>query len=477
MTQDKSGTTISYTEQSTKLPDPTGRETSAQIRNRLGEVDSSRPNTNEKRRLSLTIPVRKVDLLSWLSSRKGFPRFYWRNRERDVEIAAVGKAAEIAASNRGQLINALNGFGEAAPIDSAEIPTSYLTVPFDIDSNNHRVASNSATLITPRIQLVRRGAEYFLSVNADTNYSKLDEIAGELQTPIEGIAELLPCKVLRRTDSPDQLRWGRNIAAVLDAEKQARVGKVVLARKTQLQLNESPDPYALLARMRAANSSAFAFLVQPDEKSTFLGVSPERLFKLAESQLITEAIAGTAPRGETPEQDRRLAEELLHSAKNLSEQRFVIDAVKSAIEKYCNSADTQVISPEILKQSRVQHLITRFSGVLGKSARLGDLFSHLFPTPAVCGAPRTEAFELIRELDGFDRGLYAGIVGIINPNEAEFTVAIRSAHLQGSEMTLFAGAGIVPGSDAALEWDELDHKLATVLAVLGGSNGSDGSLQ
>jgi menaquinone-specific isochorismate synthase len=166
--------------------------------------------------------------------------------------------------------------------------------------------------------------------------------------------------------------------------------------------------------------------------------------------------------------DEKLGTDLLTSEKDLREHRWVSDVVRSHLEPLCKRVD----KPEkerLLKLAHVQHLFTPFHGQLKNGISDGDIVGCLHPTPAVGGHPKDKAYELIRELETFDRGWYAGPIGWINGTGAEFAVAIRSALLNAQQLILYAGSGIVQGSTAEKEWEETEIKLLNFTRLFQGN--------
>ncbi len=179
-------------------------------------------------------------------------------------------------------------------------------------------------------------------------------------------------------------------------------------------------------------------------------------------------MAGTVARGATPDEDDRLAADLCASAKDAEEHRLLVEAVLDALAPVCDGWPVATAA-QIIRLATVSHLTTRVSGHLRAPAPSAlELVGRLHPTPAVGGLPRRRALRAIAELEGFDRGLYAGPVGWVGADgDGEWAVALRSAELDGSRARLVAGAGIVAGSDPDAEWDETQAKLATMLAAVG----------
>lgn len=257
-----------------------------------------------------------------------------------------------------------------------------------------------------------------------------------------------PIKILRKTFSPIRDRWIQNVQQALDS----KIPKVVLARTCTLELEQAPDPFTVTAALQQKAKGAFVFCFQ-SENSAFLGASPERLFLRNGTQIICEAIAGTRKRGQTVEEDERLAIELLNSEKDLRENRFVQMYLQTVVP-------SMTFSPiSVVKTPNVQHLYCRCSGDLKEGMTDLEIVELLHPTPALCGWPKEQAQMLIQRLELFDRGLYGGVVGWQTPESSEWAVAIRSCEIRGKTVTLYSGAGIVDGSDPKKEWDELDQKI------------------
>jgi len=226
------------------------------------------------------------------------------------------------------------------------------------------------------------------------------------------------------------------------------------------------DALALLARLRAITPNSFHFCFQPEHGLAFIGATPERLYGRVGRTLRSEAIAGTRPNGATAAETARLGYELLHSEKDVREHVFVREQIRQQLAPLCS---TLVVAPEpaLLKLTRRQHLWTPISGQLHDHVDDADILSRLHPTSAVGGEPTARALQHIAELEPFDRGWYAGPLGWIAHGSAEFAVAIRSGLVDGAQLALYSGAGIVPGSTADGEWDEIENKISDFVNILG----------
>ena len=263
-------------------------------------------------------------------------------------------------------------------------------------------------------------------------------------------------------------------ALVADAVAGIRRGefhKVVLART--VTLDYGLDVTAVLDRLRRRNPACAIFAVTAGD-STFLGATPEELVTLDGSQLDTVALAGTAPRSEDPEADERYATRLLASAKNRSEHRFVVDGIIDALSGL-GLVDPAPAEPGVMRLSRVQHLRTPIAArVQRRRTGASDMdvlraAGVLHPTAAVGGAPTGAALEFIAGHEGFDRGWYAAPVGWCDlDGNGELGVALRCVLTDPDGTHLFAGAGIVAGSDPDDELEETAMKLGALLDVIDG---------
>ena len=246
-----------------------------------------------------------------------------------------------------------------------------------------------------------------------------------------------------------------------------QIPKMVLSRELQLSSQTPLDPWALLQRFdRRTQGHRFCFRFG---SSAFVGATPERLIALEGRFVRSDCLAGTTARHQDETLDEQLAAELLASDKNQREHAFVVSAIRDGLTDLC---DTLRVGdqPSILKLPTVQHLHTSVSGRLREDAKLGKILAALHPTPAVCGVPREPARQAIRRLEGRSRGWYAGAVGWIGQDAADFAVGIRSALLHDQGAVVFAGGGIVPGSDPEAEFEETERKASGMVALLEGAS-------
>ncbi len=260
--------------------------------------------------------------------------------------------------------------------------------------------------------------------------------------------------------------WQALVADVAAAIRHGDAGlrKVVLARAQQIRLRVSLE--AALRRLAADYPSCTIFAFATPQ-ACFLGATPERLVALHGGTATTMALAGTAPRGETPDQDHAIGERLLRDPKERTEHAVVADALREALAPLSTRVVADV-EPRLHVLPNVQHLITPIRAQMQQGRGVLDLVGRLHPTPAVGGYPREAALKLIRERECLDRGWYAAPVGWVDARgEGEFVVGLRSALVRGATATLFAGCGIVADSDPPTELAEWGWKLRPMATALG----------
>lgn len=245
--------------------------------------------------------------------------------------------------------------------------------------------------------------------------------------------------------SPTFDEWEKTIGAF----KRSGLEKVVLARKTSFLFKTAISPIDLFHFLKERSPNAFVFALIFSPNLAFVGASPEKLFSRIGLKIETEALAGTRPIGEE--------EGLLNSPKDMKEFLIVKEMLTDQLQKICNpfSINQNIL---IKKAGNVSHLYYRFSSTLKKTISDSELIRLLHPTPAIGGRPRDLALKFICEFEPFDRGLYAGTLGHISPEESQIYVGIRSCLIDGNRMDVFTGAGIIPESCPYQEWEELGHK-------------------
>lgn len=250
-------------------------------------------------------------------------------------------------------------------------------------------------------------------------------------------------------------KWNEMIEHSLEQIDQDLFEKVVIARRST-HTNESPlDPLEILSRLKATGSIHFAF--QFAKEATFIGATPERLYKREGRNILTEAVAGTRKRGKTEEEDALMEKELLETPKERREFGIVKQSIEESLSPLCVTLTCED-EDSIIKTPNVQHLHNPFTGILRDGVNDDAILKALHPTAAMGGSPKGSALEYLISHEPFERGWYASPVGYVSDEKAEFAVGIRSALVEDAKLHLFAGTGIVAGSTAEQEWEELQHK-------------------
>ncbi|HSL59659.1 MAG TPA: isochorismate synthase, partial [Acidimicrobiales bacterium] len=277
--------------------------------------------------------------------------------------------------------------------------------------------------------------------------------------PAESAAD--PGELTVRAGRP-AVDWCAAVAAGRDQIRAGELVKVVLAREVVVTSERPISRHTVLARLRAAYPTCFITSVDH-----MIGASPELLVSRRGDIVRSHPMAGTARRGADPAADARLAAGLLASGKDRVEHQITIDMVHDTLLPWCSYLDAEA-EPSVVAMANVQHLATLLEGRLSQPpASVLEMATALHPTPAVCGQPRDRALALIAELEGADRGRYAGPVGWVDAaGNGEWAVGVRSAELDGTRARVFAGVGVVADSDPEAELAETRAKLQALLGAL-----------
>jgi menaquinone-specific isochorismate synthase len=352
-------------------------------------------------------------------------------------------------------------FDSAEVTDEVRVPGSG---PVAFGSFTFDPASDGSVLVVPRALLARRGGQSWLTTI--TSPAAAGAAAGTVGPGRQPVT------------APDGLRWSDGSLsapqwehAVATAVARIRAGaqqpgtlrKVVLARDLHAVASAPIDARMLLARLAARAPDSYVFAC-----AGLTGATPELLARREGSEISSLVLAGTVPRGGTPAEDAALGTALLASAKEAEEHRY---AVESVVEVLGPLSDDLQVAPEpaLLTLADLQHLATPVRGTLTGDRSALALAAALHPTAAVCGTPTEPAMELIRELEGMDRGRYAGPVGWIDSRgNGEWCIALRCGEISGPRARLFAGGGIVADSVPAAELAETQTKFRVMRRALEG---------
>jgi menaquinone-specific isochorismate synthase len=341
-------------------------------------------------------------------------------------------------------------FDSASIADQVRVPG---TGPIAFGSFTFDPASDGSVLIVPATIVGRRaGTAWQTTVSADG------------QTPAAPVIAPVNPGELRWSDgSLSAPQWEHAVAAAVARIKAGELRKVVLARDLHAHSSAAIDIRVLLARLAARSPGCFTFAC-----AGLVGATPELLIRRAGKQISSLVLAGTTARGGSKADDEALAAALLGSAKNAEEHRYSVESVREVLAPLCSELEVDP-APFLLQMADYQHLATSVTGELAKDASALALAASLHPTAAICGTPADVAMELIRELEGMDRGRYSGPVGWVDARgNGEWGIALRCGEVDGRRARLFAGCGIVAGSRPGAELAEAETKFRPMRRALEG---------
>jgi isochorismate synthase len=410
--------------------------------------------------------------------------FCWEQPDREFALAALGTSH--TATSRGEkrfadVARECLRLKEGAVLDEpAGLPAGAGPVwtggfAFDPDgaSSPQWSSFEPASMTLPELSICRQGDEVFMTVNVvvspgDEVGSVLDRVEARIAGLRDDPLPLLDPHLADRPEIRSVLPPGdfeETIDAATTRITAGEMSKVVLAREVTVEAAAAHDPAAIFGALREQFPSCFCFCRGTPE-AAFLGASPELLIRRSGAGASTVALAGSTRRSSDPAVDDHLGEQLLRSDKNRREQRIVAERIVRKLRPHAVWVQTAP-EPEVVKVANIQHLATPIVAQLAESHSAVELAGMLHPTPAVGGEPWPDAESTIADLERMDRGWYAGPVGWMDATEdGEFCVALRSALLRDREARLFAGVGVVAGSDPAAELEETEVKLQALLPLL-----------
>ncbi len=412
------------------------------------------------------------------------PWFCWEQPDREFALAALGSAHE--AVSRGpdrfsevartclELTGEMVSSGaEGAPPGAGPVWTGGFAFADAGGSSPIWSSFAPASMRLPEASFCRVSGRSFATVNAVWQPgARVEELLERARRRLAGLhPRPLPMLEPHRIGRP-QVRSGRApvefeqaVSAAVERIEAGGMSKVVLAREVIVGAPSAHDPAALFAAVRELFPSCFCFCCGTPE-AAFLGASPELLLRRSGASVSTVGLAGSTRRSSDPSVDDHLGEQLLRSAKDRHEQEIVVDRVVTALRPHSVWVEAAP-EPEIVRVANIQHLATPVIAQLAEPRSAIELAGLLHPTPAVGGEPWPAAAKAIADLEGMDRGWYAGPVGWMDATEdGEFCVALRSALLRDRDAHLYAGVGIVSGSDPAAELAETEVKLGAMLPLL-----------
>ena len=443
-----------------------------------------------RRLISVTTEIDAIDpcAVAFASRRADDRWFCWEEPERDsFAIAGIGSAHEVisrgptrsaeliadtTAIMRGRLADAADDL----PPGAGPLWVGGMAYAGESTAAGPWASLPPALLFLPELLLTRSGGRHLLTLSGFAGAgTDPGELRGRLESRLASLrGELLPPldpHPTTRAEVASARAPAVYEAAVAGAVERIRGGefdKLVLAREVRVTAPSAHSAAALFGALRESFGSCFCFCVGTPE-AAFVGASPELLVRRSGAVAATVALAGSARRSADPAVDDHLGEQLRHSDKDRAEHRIVVKRIARRLAPLAVWVEAAP-EPVVIKVANIQHLATPIHAQLADSRSALELAALLHPTPAVGPEPRGAAGDAaIAELEGMERGWYAGPVGWIDAaDDGEFCVALRSALLRDRTAHLFAGAGIVADSDPAAELAETEVKLDALLPLLAG---------
>lgn len=428
--------------------------------------------------------IGRVDPARFLGLRTDDPRGFWAEGSRYLAHIGVVATIEVVTPEpgRSRFARVSDGAMEAlASTDDRGRPHRFFggfAFRDDHRPTGYWREFPTARFILPEVELESHPTESRLTVRALRSAEDGEErVRAHLAARLHEFVELLSTdppveerasRFSSRTET-DRALWEGTVEQVLRSIRSSDLSKVVLARTLDVRVPELVDPADVVMNLWSANQGTHVFLFEPTPGEAIVGAAPETVATLRDRSFRATAVAGSIGRGDSPEEQERLARELLESEKDRTEHEIALIDMVERLRPICEDV-AAAPGPHVLTLSGIQHLETEITACTSEGITVLDLLETLHPTPAVCGLPRDSALDFLRHEEPFERGWYAGPVGWFDTaGDGVFAPALRCAVASGATWRLFAGAGIVEGSKPALEWEETRIKFGPVLRALAAS--------
>jgi len=419
------------------------------------------------------------DVLSHLH--KGKKRFFhWTQVNLNFCFTAIDSIFDVAIDGNNRLTKSSNQIDNLkinhnwAELKLNQIPLFTGGIKFTQDQNNSIWNDyHDSDWFIPKFILLSINNKNFLVFNfandasLDTLQNYFSEIKSILNPADECHDDLINYVPVNSVESEmhERMIWSNKVNEALEKIDKGLAQKIVLSREVVFHLESDYCLVPILNHLKSKFKRCYIFAYRKDS-SIFFGASPEKLAKISSGWIEADALAGSIKRGKTKEEDDQLADSLLNSQKNISEQKAVVDFIANSFNSFSDEVIYEPL-PVIRKLENIQHLWTNIRAKLNGNYSIFELLKEIHPTPAICGVPWNNALQFIKELEDHSRGFFAGVIGWFNfESEAEFAVAIRSALIKNKELYAFAGCGIVKGSDPIDEFEETKLKLNAILSIL-----------
>lgn len=357
-------------------------------------------------------------------------------------------------------------------------PLFFSYTKFPSEKNSHLWSEyDKVKLFIPEMIFIADNSKFYIVVNIPTEKvsgkSELTDLTKSKLAKLNNVANSFSVSdinnKIRLSHKEEIESWRIKIDDILTRIRNKQFDKLVLSRCTEFDLLTHIKPVSLAYTLDKRYPECYNFINKISD-TLFFGASPEILFTIKNGIITTEALAGSTKRDSNDLIDRNLGSELINSKKDIDEHYYVILHLQKILSECCSEIIVEE-SPGLKKLSNIQHLHTSLSGRLNEDVNIFSIIKKIFPTPAVAGFPVQSAIKAISEIEVFDRGLFTGIIGWMDlENNSEFIVTIRSALVNKNKMFVYAGCGIVTGSDAEKEYNETQLKSQSIISLFNYEN-------
>ncbi|MBD2138912.1 isochorismate synthase [Anabaena sp. FACHB-1237] len=408
--------------------------------------------------------------------------FYFENRDKGEIIVGVDTIDKLQISGKNRFTqaeafinNCLQNIITLPHCDHlSSLPRFFCSFSFFDQYQKSDYPFPPATVFLPVWQISVKNNRCLLTMNVVINcHANITRILEDLQRHLQ-IVTSLQNQTIKIDNFSNKIyhiitkntnKFPTSVLSALEIIHTNYIRKIVLADILDVSCHHDFSLVQSLHNLRQLHPNCYIFSTSNGQGQNFIGASPERLISIHKQQLITDALAGSAPRGKTAREDAEKANILLNSHKEKHEHKLVLDFITQHLSQL--GLIPQVLTPRLRQLANIQHLWTPINAVVPSHIHPLQIVDQLHPTPAVAGENREIACAEIPNYESFERGLYAGPLGWVDSEgNCEFIVGIRSALIDGDRARLYAGAGIVAGSDPEKEFAEVQLKLQALLKAL-----------
>jgi len=355
-----------------------------------------------------------------------------------------------------------------------EIPLFVGGMKFPIKSNEEIWGDfPNEKWFVPRVLVLRKLDKQYLVINFLYNDFNSPEILEQIYKLLNVKKDLDPHRspigAIGTIEEGFYENWDFIVNTALSNIKKEKITKVVLARRKKVNLNYSPCIREIILSLENNYPECYIFSYKINN-SIFFGATPEKLAKIENGIIETDAMAGSIKRGIDEQEDNFFAHKILKDKKEIEEHKAVVDYLLDKLSFISDNIEYNK-KPVVKKLSNIQHLWISIKAKLKRDVSILSAIKQIFPTPAVCGYPKEDALEMIEELEDFDRGMYAGVIGWFNKEgTGDFAVPIRSALINENTLYAYAGCGIVEGSNSLNEYKETELKFKPIISLFEHAN-------